>query len=44
MSILSKLFGSSGGAAAKPAAEPVIYEDFRIIPQPIAEGGHHRKG
>jgi len=42
MSILSKLFGSSGGAAAKPAAEPVIYEDFRITPQPIAEGGQHR--
>ena len=39
MSILSKLFGSG---SAKPAAEPVSYKDFRITPQPVAEGGQYR--
>ncbi len=40
MSILSKLFG--GGGSVKPDAEPVTYEDFRIFPEPIADGGQHR--
>ena len=44
MSLLSNLFGSSGGPSAKANAEPVTYEGFRITPQPIAEGGQHRIG
>lgn len=43
MSILSKLFGF-GGSSPTPAAEPVIYEGFRITPQPAAEGGQFRIG
>ncbi len=41
MSILSKLFGG-GGSGGKSSAEPVVYEGFRIFPEPIKEGGQYR--
>lgn len=41
MSLLSRLFGG-GGADAPSAAEPVEYEGFRIIPDPIGEDGQYR--
>lgn len=40
MSILSKLFGGKTAAAAAPASE--TYNGFRIIPEPVKEGGQHR--
>lgn len=40
MSILSKLFG--GGGSPAQGREPEIYKDFRIYPEPVAEGGQHR--
>ncbi len=39
MSILSKLFGGSGG---NQTAEPVEYKDFRIYPDPQPAGGQFR--
>jgi hypothetical protein len=42
MSILSKLFGGGNGGDAKPSSEPVVYEGFRIFPEPIREGGQYR--
>ncbi|MEM0946169.1 MAG: HlyU family transcriptional regulator [Pseudomonadota bacterium] len=38
MSLFSKLFGGS----AKSTPDPVAYEGFDIIPDPIAEGGKYR--
>lgn len=40
MSILSRLFGSGSGALAAP--EPETYEGFRILVDPIKEGGGYR--
>ena len=43
MAWFSKLFG--GGRAEEPAAPPVTaeeYKGFRIIPDPIKEGGQYR--
>jgi len=43
MSILSKLFGGSGGdGPAKSAAKSEAYNGFRIFPEPIKEGGQYR--
>lgn len=44
MSLLSRLFGGGGGSggAKPPVAEPVEYQGFRIIPDPIAEEGQFR--
>ena len=36
MSLLSRLFGSGGGAA-KPAPEPEVYNGFRIYPEPAQQ-------
>ncbi len=41
MNFLSRLFGKSAPASA-PTAEPILHKDFRIIPQPIKEGGAFR--
>jgi hypothetical protein len=38
MSLLSRLFGKS----APKAPEPILHKDFRILPQPIREGGVYR--
>ncbi|GGL60183.1 HlyU family transcriptional regulator [Wenxinia marina] len=43
MSILSRLFGRGGaGGSSAPEAEPEMYNDFAIFPQPIREGTHWR--
>ncbi|MEM8633132.1 MAG: HlyU family transcriptional regulator [Pseudomonadota bacterium] len=42
MSLLSRLFG--GGASKSQEAEPVTHGDYRIIPDPISEGGKYRLG
>lgn len=43
MSLLKRLFGGAGGAAsAPPEAQAVDYNGFRIIPEPINEGGQFR--
>ena len=39
MSIFSKLFG---GGKSKPAAEPVLHNDYRIFPEPTSEQGGFR--
>lgn len=41
MSLLSRLFGGVGGGGS-PEAEPEIYKDFSIFPEPIKEGGTFR--
>jgi hypothetical protein len=41
-SFLSRLFGKSVAPQASKAAEPVLHNDFRIFPDPIAEGSVHR--
>jgi len=41
MSLLSKLFGGGGGSSPKEA-EPELYNEFRIFPEPAKEGGGHR--
>ena len=43
MSILSKLFGGGGGQKSPPA-EPEIYKDYTIFPEPANEGGGYRIG
>lgn len=40
MSILSKLFGGSGGGPAGP--EPTEYQGFQITPDPMKEGSKFR--
>lgn len=40
--LIGKLFGGGGAKAAAPAAEPVEYNGFTILPAPIAEGGQFR--
>lgn len=40
-SFLSRLFGKSTETAST-APEPVLHNDFRIFPDPIAEGSVHR--
>jgi hypothetical protein len=40
MSLLSRLFGGGGAAAAKP--EPEVYQGFSITPAPIREGSRFR--
>ena len=40
MSLLSRLFG--GGNDRSEAPEPVEYEGFRIMPEPIGEDGQYR--
>ena len=40
-SFLSRLFGKSA-AAAPAAAEPVLHNDVRIFPDPIADGSAFR--
>ena len=40
MSLFSRLFG--GKAKADEAAEPVVYEGFRIYPNLMSEGGEFR--
>ncbi|WP_299403659.1 HlyU family transcriptional regulator [uncultured Roseobacter sp.] len=42
MSILSKLFGKGGSAAATAKKDVEVYEGFRIMPDPEAEGGNYR--
>ena len=43
MSFLKKLFGGGGaGGGSAPQAEPEVYKDFRIFPEPIRESGGHR--
>ncbi|WP_112322459.1 HlyU family transcriptional regulator [Oceanibium sediminis] len=39
MSLFSKLFG---GGASTPEVEPETHNGFRIIPEPIPEGGQFR--
>lgn len=41
MSLLSKLFGGSGGGEAK-GPEPVTHGDFRIFAEPAKEPGGYR--
>ena len=41
MSILKRLFGG-GGSAKTPEAQAEEYKGFRIIPEPINEGGQYR--
>lgn len=38
MSLLSKLFG--GGS--QPQRDPEVYQDFRIFPEPMSDGGGYR--
>ncbi|WP_099827614.1 HlyU family transcriptional regulator [Oceaniglobus indicus] len=40
MSILKRLFGGKPGLPAEAASE--AYGDYRIVPDPIAEGAVHR--
>lgn len=42
MSLFSKLFGGSGGAAPEPECE--TYEGFTITPNPAREGSRFRIG
>lgn len=44
MSLLKRLFGGGPGAggAKAAAAEPVVHDGFRIIPEPIPEDGQFR--
>lgn len=43
MSLLSKLFGGgSDSGDGRKGAEPEIYKDFRIFPDPVREAGGHR--
>ena len=42
MSWLSRLFGQ--GDAPGKSAEPVVYQDFAIFPEPIRDGGKWRVG
>ncbi|MEL6289342.1 MAG: HlyU family transcriptional regulator [Pseudomonadota bacterium] len=43
MSWFKKLFGSSGSAGdAAEAADPVVYEGYRITPTPMPEGSQFR--
>ncbi len=39
--LIGKLFGS-GTKASAPAADPVEYKGFTILPAPISEGGQYR--
>ncbi len=41
MSLLSRLFGG-GGATPPAAAEPEVYKDFNIFPEPVKEAGGWR--
>lgn len=41
-SFLSRLFGKSEPSAPAKGPEPVLHNDFRIYPDPIAEGSVHR--
>lgn len=42
MSILSRLFGGSGGSKKGPSLKAVEYNGFRIIADPIVEGKEYR--
>ncbi|WP_179379215.1 HlyU family transcriptional regulator [Jannaschia marina] len=43
MSLLSRLFGGGGGDKTAPApADPVVYNGYRIFPEPMKDGAHWR--
>lgn len=42
MSWLSKLMGGGGASAQPQAVEPVLYNGFRILPEPMSEDGQFR--
>ena len=40
--LLKSVFGGGGSKQSAPKAEPIDYEGYQIIPEPMNEGGQYR--